>query len=910
MAGSSLLPDVSVERGLRVVLVGGCARLGGLLAQSLAKAGASLAIVDWDSSNSATLNSLRDACRRLGANQTDYLTGKLDQEAEWTRLMGSCVNKLGGIDTLVYADALRVEGPFSDVSRLGVAQQLLQANFFAPIFATHAALPHLRRRSGQIVIAGNVGEAMREPDTSLFTASKAAVEGFFTALKNEEPSITLSVFHPGMKLENQSWSANDSGENPKLTKDLLHSVLKAIKDKAADIEVKCQAKQNYARGRSLSLTTDSGTNAGMKVNVTVANHVVPKPAPMDPKSAPSLSQAIFNQDRIQVRELLKNLKFQPELVVETDSHGRTPLHYAAAVGNWELGQLLIKNKRQSPINAADNYKWTPLHVAAKHGHLVFVRKIVRAGADPNALTAGNMSAMHFIAALVPPPGLPKAGHMLELTIKTLVDVGADSNQRNVNWRTPVHVAARRGSEVAMRALLKYEGDVHRKTKNEKETPLHCAVKGGFKVLVELLLKAGADPSAVSESGSAFDLAKDNAAIADICEEYRERNRRPDSDFDSTREREVIYASRISDLPEDAMKLLSNSDLLENEKLLLDNWDVLLYVLRFLTRKVYKRAEEKGQEKEETRKDDKKPKSKTMLEQTLEEGNEKYITSGNPRKMFKILDDAGHGGFGSVYSAKSLADKRRVAIKRLPHMTEKEQWSNFDEIYFLSESAHSCIVKYYGTYFSRDEIWMIMEFLEGGSLGEAVSRYKLEEEHIAYVVKEILRGLRTMHSKNLVHRDLKSANIMLSITGDVKLIDFGLCADTRKEQLTNMVGSPFWIPPEMVLRQPHGCPADIWSLAILALEMANGKPPNRKSAVKAMFLVGVGVAPGFDDPSKWSDQFSDFLKRCLVFDPKERATASELLKHPWIKTADTKRGMKDVLHHIFIEKSLESSLGIA
>lgn len=83
MAGSSLLPDVSVERGLRVVLVGGCARLGGLLAQSLAKGGATLVIVDWDSSDSATLGALRDACRRLGSNQTDYLTGKLDQEAEW-----------------------------------------------------------------------------------------------------------------------------------------------------------------------------------------------------------------------------------------------------------------------------------------------------------------------------------------------------------------------------------------------------------------------------------------------------------------------------------------------------------------------------------------------------------------------------------------------------------------------------------------------------------------------------------------------------------------------------------------------------------------------------------------------------------------------------------------------------------
>ena len=105
-------------------------------------------------------------------------------------------------------------------------------------------------------------------------------------------------------------------------------------------------------------------------------------------------------------------------------------------------------------------------------------------------------------------------------------------------------------------------------------------------------------------------------------------------------------------------------------------------------------------------------------------------------MFKIIEDVGRGGFGSVVMVKRMEDKRQVAIKKVPHLTEKEQWSNLDEIYFLQECKHSCVVKYYNAYLSRDEMWMVMEFMEGGSLQIAVSKFKLEEEQICYVTKEV------------------------------------------------------------------------------------------------------------------------------------------------------------------------------
>jgi serine/threonine protein kinase len=141
------------------------------------------------------------------------------------------------------------------------------------------------------------------------------------------------------------------------------------------------------------------------------------------------------------------------------------------------------------------------------------------------------------------------------------------------------------------------------------------------------------------------------------------------------------------------------------------------------------------------------------------------------------------------------------------------------------------------------------------------------------------------------------------------VDFGLCVEVGSVELTNMVGSPFWIPPEMIRREEHGPPADIWSLAILCLEMAHGRPPHRHSALTAMFYVGAGIAPGLEEPDKWSAEFKAFLSKMLVIDPKDRSSAEELLKDPWLACADSKKGMREILHHIFIEKSLETSLGI-
>jgi len=286
------------------------------------------------------------------------------------------------------------------------------------------------------------------------------------------------------------------------------------------------------------------------------------------------------------------------------------------------------------------------------------------------------------------------------------------------------------------------------------------------------------------------------------------------------------------------------------------------------------------------------------------GEDLLSDPGDIKKTYKNLQHAGRGGFGSVYVAKSPQDKCDIAIKKLPHITKKMKRTNFNEIGFLNSCKHSNIVKYYRSHLIEEEIWVVMEYMQGGTLAEAVERYSFAETSVAYVAREMLKALEYLHGHNLVHRDLKSANVMLTVEGKIKLIDFGLCVDFTQRRLCHMAGSPFWMPPEMIIGIPHGTPSDMWSFAICLLELANGEPPNRKSPVKAMFLAateGITLPP----EKTYSPEFVDFLYRCLQIDQSKRATATELLRHPFLNKADTQDTMRKILAQIFISNAISN-----
>jgi len=203
---------------------------------------------------------------------------------------------------------------------------------------------------------------------------------------------------------------------------------------------------------------------------------------------------------------------------------------------------------------------------------------------------------------------------------------------------------------------------------------------------------------------------------------------------------------------------------------------------------------------------------------------------------------------------------------------------------------------------------VMEYMAGGTLTQAATETSFTEPQIAYVAKELLKALEFIHAKGCVHRDVKSDNCMMTTKGEVKLIDFGLCIDIEKEgPRTHLVGSPFWMSPEMILRAPHSYPTDFWSFAVCMLELANHHAPNKDSYIRAMFTVATkGLPAPLENPEKWSPLFHDFLSQCLQQDPSARPTATQLLRHPFIEQASSAQAMEELLSKVFVKNLLEQS----
>jgi len=283
----------------------------------------------------------------------------------------------------------------------------------------------------------------------------------------------------------------------------------------------------------------------------------------------------------------------------------------------------------------------------------------------------------------------------------------------------------------------------------------------------------------------------------------------------------------------------------------------------------------------------------------------------PQKLFLKTKFVDKGGFGQVYSAsvKSYVkdgQKIRVAIKKIDH-SEKNVRYNLMEIFFLSLCDHPNLVYYVSSYIHdpkkskvEPELWVVMEYLEGGTLTTA-SKATLSDNHIAFIAREILRGLEYIHSKNWVHRDIKSANVMMGIKGQVKLIDFGLCADLSTGPQMCMVGSSYWIPPEMMAHDPHGLPADIWSAGVCLLELLNHSPPFGSEPYGGFKCMLAAATRGLVDqiPDTATPGARDFIKRCLARDQYERATATNLLKLPWVNQPDLGKGIDVVLVQMFL-----------
>ncbi|MCJ1387624.1 p21 protein (Cdc42 Rac)-activated kinase [Xylographa bjoerkii] len=262
--------------------------------------------------------------------------------------------------------------------------------------------------------------------------------------------------------------------------------------------------------------------------------------------------------------------------------------------------------------------------------------------------------------------------------------------------------------------------------------------------------------------------------------------------------------------------------------------------------------------------------------------------GDPTKKYRNLVKIGQGASGGVYTASENGTNRCVAIKQMNLEQQPKKDLIINEIIVMRESKHKNIVNFMDSFLIRGDLWVIMEYMEGGSLTDVVTYNMMSEGQIAAVCRETLNGLQHLHSKGVIHRDIKSDNILLSMEGNIKLTDFGFCAQINEGQSkrTTMVGTPYWMAPEVVTRKDYGRKVDIWSLGIMAIEMIEGEPPYlTESPLRALYLIATNGTPKIKDEHKLSPVFKDFLNFALKVDPEKRASAHDLLRHPFMLTAE-------------------------
>ncbi|KAI4138381.1 MAG: hypothetical protein LQ341_004693 [Variospora aurantia] len=294
---------------------------------------------------------------------------------------------------------------------------------------------------------------------------------------------------------------------------------------------------------------------------------------------------------------------------------------------------------------------------------------------------------------------------------------------------------------------------------------------------------------------------------------------------------------------------------------------------------------------------------TMSEAQVMEKLKQVVSKEDPQISYAKQKKIGQGASGSVYVARINAEatsqvarriykthgpKSLVAIKQMDLRNQPRKELIVNEIIVMKESSHPNIVNFLDSFLQEgnNELWVVMEFMEGGALTDVIDNNKqITEAQISTICNETCKGLAHLHSQNIIHRDIKSDNVLLDARGNVKITDFGFCAKLTeaKSKRATMVGTPYWMAPEVVKQREYGPKVDMWSLGIMAIEMIESEPPYlNEEPLKALFLITTNGTPTLKNPDRLSRELKVFLSQCLTVTVENRATADEILRCEFLR----------------------------
>jgi len=280
---------------------------------------------------------------------------------------------------------------------------------------------------------------------------------------------------------------------------------------------------------------------------------------------------------------------------------------------------------------------------------------------------------------------------------------------------------------------------------------------------------------------------------------------------------------------------------------------------------------------------------------------------DPAGIFDLMEVVGNGTYGQVYKGRHTKTGQLAAIKVMD-VTEDEEEEIKLEINVLKKySHHRNIATYYGAFIKKsppgkdDQLWLVMEYCGAGSVTDLVKSMKaqsLKEDWIAYICREVLRGLTHLHACKVIHRDIKGQNVLLTDNAEVKLVDFGVSAqlDRTIGRRNTFIGTPYWMAPEVIAcdENPDATydnRSDLWSLGITAIEMAEAQPPLcDMHPMRALFLIPRNPPPRLKS-KRWNSKFKNFIETVLVKDYHQRPYTDQLLKHPFVRDQPTERQVR-------------------